>query len=124
MPRREGLNSGTSGVRTLSGEVQESISCREFEGVPQPTLFFTPKIGGRGVEPIICDACESAAACSRKRGKTFDFASRGWYIPQMRGVAQRLARMVWDHEAGGSNPLTPTMTPTGQICPEAACQTS
>ena len=27
----------------------------------------------------------------------------------MRGVAQRLARMVWDHEVGGSNPLTPTM---------------
>gem|GEM_PF-5172096 len=30
----------------------------------------------------------------------------------MRGVAQRLARMVWDHEVGGSNPLTPTMTIT------------
>ena len=26
----------------------------------------------------------------------------------LRGVAQRLARMVWDHEVGGSNPLTPT----------------
>ena len=26
-----------------------------------------------------------------------------------RGVAQRLARMVWDHEVGGSNPLTPTI---------------
>ena len=25
-----------------------------------------------------------------------------------RGVAQRIARMVWDHEVGGSNPLTPT----------------
>jgi len=24
-------------------------------------------------------------------------------------VAQRLARMVWDHEVGGSNPLTPTI---------------
>ena len=27
----------------------------------------------------------------------------------MRGVAQRVARMVWDHEVGGSNPLTPTI---------------
>jgi hypothetical protein len=27
----------------------------------------------------------------------------------LRGVAQRLARMVWDHEVGGSNPLTPTI---------------
>jgi hypothetical protein len=26
-----------------------------------------------------------------------------------RGVAQWLARMVWDHEVGGSNPLTPTI---------------
>ena len=26
-----------------------------------------------------------------------------------RGVAQRLARMVWDHEVGGSNPLTPRL---------------
>jgi hypothetical protein len=26
-------------------------------------------------------------------------------------VAQRLARMVWDHEVGGSNPLTPTLKP-------------
>ena len=42
---------------------------------------------------------------------TFDFASGEWYIPQLRGVAQRLARMVWDHEAGGSNPLTPTTNP-------------
>ena len=24
-------------------------------------------------------------------------------------MAQRLARMVWDHEVGGSNPLTPTL---------------
>ena len=30
----------------------------------------------------------------------------------MRGVAQRLARMVWDHEVGGSNPLTPTIEST------------
>jgi hypothetical protein len=28
----------------------------------------------------------------------------------LRGVAQWLARMVWDHEVGGSNPLTPTMS--------------
>ena len=42
------------------------------------------------------------------REDTFDFTSPEWYIPQLRGVAQRLARMVWDHEAGGSNPLTPT----------------
>ena len=28
---------------------------------------------------------------------------------ETRGVAQRLARMVWDHEVGGSNPLTPTI---------------
>ena len=27
-------------------------------------------------------------------------------------MAQRLARMVWDHEVGGSNPLTPTMNGT------------
>jgi hypothetical protein len=30
------------------------------------------------------------------------------YTLPLRGVAQRLARMVWDHEVGGSNPLTPT----------------
>jgi hypothetical protein len=44
-----------------------------------------------------------------EREDTFDFASPEWYIRQLRGVAQRLARMVWDHEAGGSNPLTPTI---------------
>jgi hypothetical protein len=44
-----------------------------------------------------------------EREDTFDFPSPEWYIRQLRGVAQRLARMVWDHEAGGSNPLTPTI---------------
>ena len=42
-----------------------------------------------------------------------------WYIPQLRGVAQRLARMVWDHEAGGSNPLTPTSIALRPRFPEA-----
>ncbi len=27
---------------------------------------------------------------------------------KLRGVAQLVARVVWDHEAGGSSPLTPT----------------
>jgi hypothetical protein len=31
-------------------------------------------------------------------------------------VAQRLARMVWDHEVGGSNPLTPTMIKYLPVC--------
>ncbi len=34
-----------------------------------------------------------------------------------RGVAQRLARMVWDHEVGGSNPLTPTMVEQEELVP-------
>ena|GEM_PF-6147911 len=31
-----------------------------------------------------------------------------YYPKSERGVAQWLARMVWDHEVGGSNPPTPT----------------
>ena len=36
-------------------------------------------------------------------GKRQDFGFKS------RGVAQGLARMVWDHEAGGSNPLAPIL---------------
>ena len=56
----------------------------------------------------VCGLSIVAPMSVLEREDTFDFAARGWYIRQLRGVAQRLARMVWDHEAGGSNPLTPT----------------
>ena len=37
------------------------------------------------------------------------------YTFSLRGVAQGLARMVWDHEVGGSNPLTPTIIQIPQL---------
>ena len=36
---------------------------------------------------------------------------RGQSSLKLRGVAQMEARMVWDHEAGGSSPPTPTIIP-------------
>ncbi len=60
-----------------------------------------PRVGGSRLRMV-------ASVSTPEREDPFDFASPEWYIPQLRGVAQRLARMVWDHEAGGSNPLTPT----------------
>ncbi len=43
-------------------------------------------------------------------GKLFiDLMGLLTYTFDKRGVAQWLARMVWDHEVGGSNPLTPTI---------------
>ena len=30
-------------------------------------------------------------------------------ISSFRGVAQLVARVVWDHQAAGSNPVTPTI---------------
>ena len=32
-------------------------------------------------------------------------------ILSFRGVAQLVARVVWDHQAAGSNPVTPTTSP-------------
>ena len=32
-------------------------------------------------------------------------------ISSFRGVAQLVARVVWDHQAAGSNPVTPTTSP-------------
>ena len=34
-------------------------------------------------------------------------------------MAQWLARMVWDHEVGGSNPLTPTTDRKSEVRTEA-----
>jgi len=37
-------------LRSVPGEVQEIISCREFEGVPQFLFFFPKEWGTKGVE--------------------------------------------------------------------------
>lgn len=35
----------------------------------------------------------------------------------LRGVAQLVARVLWEHEVAGSSPVTPTMTtPFGVVC--------
>ena len=38
-------------------------------------------------------------------------------ITSSRGVAQLVARDVWDVDAAGSNPVTPTKNPYGAQCP-------
>ena len=43
--------------------------------------------------------------------KILDISRWVWYNRYVvnRGVAQLVARVVWDHDAAGSNPVTPTM---------------
>ena len=47
-------------------------------------------------------------------GCRLDLLNAFLYADRIRGVAQWLARMVWDHEAAGSNPATPTILQRGR----------
>ncbi len=44
----------------------------------------------------------------------FDDLGVNWYnlLPKKRGVAQLVARVLWEHEVAGSNPVAPTILET------------